>query len=1397
MASSMSTMDQFNPEQEHGSILEAFSEFVAKFGYQYDALNRDAPRNNQDAEAITQWTEKDKRKVFLGRFSHRNLQILYEELVAEDDRDTMTFKDMVKLFTDHFRQSTNLTLANYRFRKLVQEEHESFETFCIRIKREAKNCLFKCGGACTVEDVMIKDQVLFGTREVEIRKSALKEDWDLATLAKKGRAMEASDRGAAAIKQEPPEEVKRMKPGKYSRKNSKFQPRKSGSSSQRKDAPPTKHGKPPPRQCKHCSDRRCDGEKNCRGKNGTCFACGQHGHFMGAEMCKKRKQHSRRSRKVDFEDSSSSGSEEDYFSDHNSTQPDSSEDDEEERPHTESEKRDKGVARVFSRLSTIRRVGGRRYPNLWRTKSRYTINVVIKERSVPVFCDTGADVCIMSEANARRLKLDVVPTAMTIRPYGSKAQRCKGETICTVMFNDNVATTKFYILSAKVETLLSGAVSEELGIISMHPTGSDKEARTSRVSETKSRIISKFPTIFKGTGTMKNYKVKFYVDEEVPPVYQPARPIPFHLRSKMDRELESMERDDVIEPHEGPAPWVSNVVMTPKDDGGVRITIDMRQANKAIKKTNLPIPRPEEISSQLSGYTVFSKLDFRSAFHQLEIDEESRALTVFHANGRLMRYKRLTMGTAPASGELNKALRPVFQDIIDAHVIQDDLIIGGVTQEQHDKTLEQVCQKIEEIGMTLNPDKCIISAGEVPWWGMVISKDGVSPDREKVDALKHMSPPRSRDEVKSLFCMLQSNRNFIPRLASKTIHIRNLLKKETAFSWTSKGQREFDQIKSDFSKDVLLRHFDPRLQTEIHVDAHTSGLSALLIQVDKQGERHMIGVASRATTPVETRYPQIDLESLAVDFGLRRYRFYIAGGPQVTIVTDHKPLRSIFKNLRKGSVRSERIKLRHQDIDYNVIWQKGITNAADYLSRHAMPLKHMSKEIEEETKELEKTVWYMQYSPYTEAVSITQLIEETNKDPLLRSLKKFMRKGYLPKSQCHLASYAKVWDQLTVLDTGLVMKGEKIVLPETMIKTAIEKAHQGGHPGMTTMKRRLRTHFWCPQLNERVEKVVKGCKQCAMFTPKNRKNPLQPHLLGEYNAWEKLSVDLFGPMPDHRHVIVAQDMVSKFPAAKILNKTDAAHVTEALREFYTAYGTPLVHRTDNGPPFNSKDFENFSKQHAIHHETSPPYHPNANPVETLMKPVGKCMKAAHSQGKSKDKALQEWLASYRATPHSATGIAPGDVMFRHGYGNVFPKTHLVSDEQVQEAVTRDQQQREQRDADQNLTRRRDDFQVGDQVLLKNNGHTKFQPMFGPEPKTIVSIGEGGVTCEDAYGKQQRRHQDDVKTAPVPDCSTIHQQPEVPGGSVLEDSPLEEPTSRRPIREKRPNPKYNTDVYDLY
>ena len=88
--------------------------------------------------------------------------------------------------------------------------------------------------------------------------------------------------------------------------------------------------------------------------------------------------------------------------------------------------------------------------------------------------------------------------------------------------------------------------------------------------------------------------------------------------------------------------------------------------------------------------------------------------------------------------------------------------------------------------------------------------------------------------------------------------------------------------------------------------------------------------------------------------------------------------------------------------------------------------------------------------------------------------------------------------------------------------------------------------------------------------------------------------------------------------------------------------------SDNGPPFNSKEFADFMEKRGITHERLFPYHPNSNPVETFMKPLGKAMKIAFQLNTDKKKALEEFLEAYRATPHSGTNIAPGDMLLRHG-----------------------------------------------------------------------------------------------------------------------------------------------------
>ena len=261
-----------------------------------------------------------------------------------------------------------------------------------------------------------------------------------------------------------------------------------------------------------------------------------------------------------------------------------------------------------------------------------------------------------------------------------------------------------------------------------------------------------------------------------------------------------MEDNGVIEQHSGPVTWLANPVLVPKPDGNIRITVDLRGLNQALQNPHLPIPRVEDVLPMFNGKSVFSKLDPKTAFHHLELDSESRPLTVFRAGDRLMRYKRLTMGTLPASGELNQRLRPILANIKDATVIQEDIVIAATDLPNHNTSLDHVLAALQGAGLTVSPTKCVLASSEIPFWGFKVSKEGIRPDPEKVQAIQHADRPQNKDEVKSCLCMIRSNGQFIPDLAAATANLRELTKNNTTFKWLAAHEKEFQNLKEAFKK---------------------------------------------------------------------------------------------------------------------------------------------------------------------------------------------------------------------------------------------------------------------------------------------------------------------------------------------------------------------------------------------------------------------------------------------------------------------------------------------------------------------------------------------------------------------------------------------------------------------
>ena len=311
-------------------------------------------------------------------------------------------------------------------------------------------------------------------------------------------------------------------------------------------------------------------------------------------------------------------------------------------------------------------------------------------------------------------------------------------------------------------------------------------------------------------------------------------------------------------------------------------------------------------------------------------------------------------------------------------------------------------------------------------------------------------------------------------------------------------------------------------------------------------------------------------------------------------------------------------------------------------------------------------------------------------------------------------------------------------------------------------------------------------------------------------------------MPSSNHVVVVQDLGSKYPAGKLVTSTSAKKVLPALADIYDHLGNPRKQISDNGPPFNSHAMDSFAEKRGIDLQKIPPLHPASNPAETFMRPLGKAMKIGHATNASESDTLKTLLNNYRNTPHPSTGIAPSAMLFWDGERSVFPR-QSVSDQDVNDARERDRRLKESHQSKVNAGKYKipDTFTIGDHVLVRNYDKTrKFDPIFMPDEYIITDIqlpGNSFTVERMRDGTCLKRHPDDLKKFERSVCTpgdtdrprsereklmdymsrlaqVVHDYED--SYEVTSDSPLHvaAATNVRPARERRPNSRYINDQF---
>ena len=197
-------------------------------------------------------------------------------------------------------------------------------------------------------------------------------------------------------------------------------------------------------------------------------------------------------------------------------------------------------------------------------------------------------------------------------------------------------------------------------------------------------ILDAHQAVFrKELGTITCAKVEFYVDPHVPPVFHRPRIVPFSLKSKVEAELERLEREGTIRPRKF-SEWAAPIVAVPKADGSVRICGDYKvSANKAMICDTHPIPRNEDIFAAMSGGVSFTKLDLSHAYLKLQLDDAARDYLVINTHKGLFEYTRMPFGITSAPAIFQRTMDNLLQGLKHVSVYIDDILITGETEEEH------------------------------------------------------------------------------------------------------------------------------------------------------------------------------------------------------------------------------------------------------------------------------------------------------------------------------------------------------------------------------------------------------------------------------------------------------------------------------------------------------------------------------------------------------------------------------------------------------------------------------------------------------------------------------------------------------------------------------------------
>ena len=348
-------------------------------------------------------------------------------------------------------------------------------------------------------------------------------------------------------------------------------------------------------------------------------------------------------------------------------------------------------------------------------------------------------------------------------------------------------------------------------------------------------------------------------------------------------------------------------VLVRKKDGSLRFCIDLRKLNAQTVKDAYSLPRIEDALDSLNGACIFTSLDLKSGYWQVELDEDSIPLTAFTV-GPLRFYEciRMPFGLTNAPATFQRLMESCLGELhLEWCIIYlDDIIIFLKNPDDHITHLEGGFEKLAKAGLKLKPSKCEFFKSSLKYLGHIVSKDGTATDPHKIEAICNWPTPRTVTDVRSFTGFTNYYRKFIKGYAkiARPLHEltsgENGKRKNHRVEWTNHCKESFDTLKAICSECPVLAYADYTKPFVLHTDASTMGLGVVLYQKQEDGKERVITYASHTLNKSQRNYDVHKLKFLALKWAITdRFHEYLYGAT-FDVFTDNNPLTYILSTAK-------------------------------------------------------------------------------------------------------------------------------------------------------------------------------------------------------------------------------------------------------------------------------------------------------------------------------------------------------------------------------------------------------------------------------------------------------------------------------------------------------------------